>query len=683
MATPLHLQVALLGGFECLGPSGEKLSFPTRKVRALFAFLGANAGQAHRREQLADLLWGDRPEARARADLRKALSRLRASLPVAAQDCLVAEPGRVAVRPDLLEVDVALFERLAADGTPETLERAATLYRGPFLADVADCGEPFDAWLTAERQRLDERMRTVQQRLLDHYVVTGAIDRAVQTALRLLAFEPLQEGVHRTLMRLYLYQDRVGAALDQYRRCRELLADELGIEPSAETEDLRAQVLRLGPTGEDRPEPERDDVPERAALFAAAAADRAVRRSALSARPSIVVLCFEGAANDPACGHLAEGMADDIATELGRFSELDVIAPTTALAFRDTTVAPEAIGAELGTAYVLTGKLRLVGTALRTNVRLQDSATGRQLWAERYDCERTLVLDIQDDVVRRIVATLAGRIGDARLDAAKRQRPDDLAAYDLCLRGWAALKRPNLAALGEARRLFQQAVTADPRFARAYVGLALAQLNEWACFSWNHWVFPRREVLELARKAVELDPRDHRAHCILGMTELYARDYEGARRRLFLALELNPNDADVLAHVAIGMALLGEHDLAVEAGQTALRLAPHHPEWHAAFAGMALFAARRHEEAIATLAPAPEALCNTPAFIAASYAHLGRTDQCPAHRDTVYRHHRRQQARGLFPERMSCVDWLLALDPFRRAADAEHYALGLRKAGFD
>jgi tetratricopeptide (TPR) repeat protein len=200
------------------------------------------------------------------------------------------------------------------------------------------------------------------------------------------------------------------------------------------------------------------------------------------------------------------------------------------------------------------------------------------------------------------------------------------ARNDLWLRGWSALRRPDLAAIGEARQLFQQAVARDSHFARAYVGLAMAHLNEWACFSWNHWFFLHKEALDLARKAVELDDRDHRAHCILGVAQLYGHDYEGARRQLLRALELNPNDADVLAHASVALALIGDHDLAVEAGRSALRLAPHHPERYAAFVGMALFSARLHEEAIATMAAAPEALCNTPAFIAAAHAHLGRIE---------------------------------------------------------
>jgi DNA-binding SARP family transcriptional activator len=679
------VQLSLFGGFECRAPDGAALRFPTRKVRALFAYLLVSATQSHGRSKLAALLWGDHAEAEARANLRKALSRLRACLPHEARHCLAVASGHVTLRPEGLEIDVLRFERLVADGTPDTLEGAVGLYRGPLLQDYEACGEEFDDWLGTERRRLDEMLQQALQRLLEHYVITGAIDRAIQVALRLLASDPLQESVHRSLIRLYMYQDRVGAALDQYRRCRELLARELGVEPASETESLRAQLLKLTPAApagdQGLPRREQDELPERALVIAAAARERVRRRAELAGRPAIAVLAFAGAGEE-LDRHLGEGMAEDIATELGRFCELDVLAPTTAFAYRDAAVAPERVGAEVGAAYVLEGRLRGFGEGLRLTVRLLETAGARQLWAERYDCARAAIFAVQDDVVRRIVGTVIGRIEDARLEAANRSKPQDLEAYDLWLRGWSALRRPDLAAIGQARQFFQQAVARDPHCARAYVGLALAHLNEWACFAWNHWVFPKREVLDLARKAVELDDRDHRAHCILGMARLYGHDYEGARRQLLRALELNPNDADVLAHASVAMALIGDHDLAVETGRQALRLAPHHPEWYAAFVGIALFAARLHEEAIATLAAAPEALCNTPAFIAAACAHLGRIEQCAAHRDTVYRHHGRQLARGMFPGDMSCIDWLLAMDPFQVPADAEHYASGLRKAGF-
>ena len=532
-------------------PLGRRhaVDFPTRKVRALLAYLAVNAARPQRREQLAALLWGDQAEAEARANLRKTLSRLRGALPAAAKDCLAAGADQIALRADLVELDALRFERLAADATPETLERAASLYRGPLLDGFDGPGEAFDEWLSTERRRLEEILQQVLHRLLDHYVVTGAIERAIQVALRLLALDPLQEGVHRALIRLYMHQDRVGSALDQYRRCRALLARELGVAPAPETERLRAELSQLLP--EAPPDPEADDLPERGAVLQTAAADRARRRVEPSGRPAIAVLGFAAEAGDR---HLGDGMAEDLATELGRFRELDVIAPATALAYRASTLPPERIGEELGTTYVLCGSLRPAGERLRISVRLIETLSARQLWAERYDCARGEVFDILDEVVRRIVGTVSAGSRARACEAARRQRPNDLAAYDLWLRGWSALKRPDLSALADARGCFQAAVARDPQFARAYVGLAMAYLNEWACFSWNHWFFLRQEALDLAHKAVELDERDHRAHCVLGVAKLYGRDYEGARRQLLRALELNPNDADVLAHAAAAMA---------------------------------------------------------------------------------------------------------------------------------
>ena len=292
-----RLQLILLGGFECRPAAGEPLAFPTRKVRALLAYLAANGAQGHGRDELASLLWDEQSDIEARANLRKALSRLRQALPEELRPWLATDADRIALRAEGLEVDSRLFERLAADGTPETLERAAALYRGPLLAGFAACGEAFEEWLAVERRRLDEILQQALHRLLDHYVVTGAIDRAIQIALRLIALDPLQESVHRALIRLYLYQDRLGSALDQYRRCRDVLARELDVAPAPETERLKAEVLKRMPAGTDGEgvRPEDDDLPERVGVIEAAARDRARRRAELAARPSIAVLSFAAA----------------------------------------------------------------------------------------------------------------------------------------------------------------------------------------------------------------------------------------------------------------------------------------------------------------------------------------------------------------------------------------------------
>ena len=676
------LQLSLLGGFECRTNKGELVRFPTRKVRALCAWLALHADDPQPRNSLAALLWGEQSDAAARLNLRKGLSRLRACLPGAAADSLVAYDDQVVLLTDRVTVDVPCFRGCAEDATPASLERAAALYRGSLLEGFPECGEVFDERIAGERQRLEDVYCSVLHQLLEHYTATGAIESGVQTALRLLSIDPFQEHVHQTLMRLYRYLGRPGSALAQYHRCRALLAEELGVEPSAGTEQLKTTLL----DGETLPDSTANDEqslctrpalspPPHAAEYPACACPR-------SGRPTVAVLSFAAATQDHDLRLLGDGMAEDIAIELGRFRELDVIAPPSALTYRNAAAPPERIGKELGSTCVVTGTLREAARRLSITICLVDTATGRQLWAERYIRCRDDMFELQDEIVRGLVAELAGRIEVDRLAAARRKTPAELEAYDLWLRGRAALRRADLTALTEARRYFQQAIARDPHFGRPYVGLALAQINEWACFSWNHWVFPRQDVLDHVHRALELDEYDQHAHCVLAMTQLYGGDYEAARSGLMRALELNANDTDVLAHAALGLTLIGDHAAAVEYGTKALRLAPHHPDWYATFAGMALFNARHYVEAIATMAPAPEAICNTAAFIAAAEAHRGRTERCTAYRDTVYRHYRRELQRGNLPERMSCIDWLLAVDPFRLDDDVAHYVDGLRKAGF-
>ncbi|EPC03706.1 hypothetical protein L861_19420 [Litchfieldella anticariensis FP35 = DSM 16096] len=680
------LHISLLGEFACHTAEGQPLAFPTRKVDALLAYLAASPFRRHPRSLLAGLLWEDMSESRARTNLRQTLSRLQHTFPEGIRGSLIVNAQEVGLKISAAEVDLEAFERLLAGGTPETLERALALYRGPFLEGMAECSDAFEDWLMAQRRRLDEQLQQLMHRLLDHYVLTGAIDPGIQLALRLLENDPLDEGVQRTLIRLYLYQDRIGAALEQYRCCRERLADELGIAPAPETERLKDELLALLPRypGDENDLPrESDDLPECPQVIEAAATARTRRRLESSGRPSLAVLAFVPLEDANLHHHLGDGLAEDIATELGRFRELDVIAPSSALVYRHTHATPEQVGSELGVDYILEGHLRCQGERLRLTARLLTTSRAHQVWAERYDCQLNELFEVQDDMVCHIVGSLAGRIEDDRLAQARRKPPQDWQVYDLWLRGWHALRRSNLPDIREARRYFQQALARDPQFARAYVGLALAHLNEWACYSWNHWVFLQQEALELGRKAVALDAHDHRAHCMLGLAELYGRHYEAANRELSLALTLNPNDADVLAHASFALALAGDPERGVEAARKALRLAPYRPEWYAGMAGIAFFSAHLYGEAIETMASAPQAFCNTPAFIAASYAHLGHPEQGASHRDTVYRHYHYQLARGTFPEHTGCLDWLMALDPYRRTDDAEHYLEGLRKAGFE
>ena len=125
----------------------------------------------------------------------------------------------MALDPSRVEVDVGRFETAVSQGTPEALELAARLYGGDLLAGLVVQAPPFEEWLAAERERLRERAIEALARLCGHQRRVGAVEAAVDTALRLLALDPLQESIHRTLMRLYADLGRRGAALRQYQAC--------------------------------------------------------------------------------------------------------------------------------------------------------------------------------------------------------------------------------------------------------------------------------------------------------------------------------------------------------------------------------------------------------------------------------------------------------------------------------
>jgi DNA-binding SARP family transcriptional activator/predicted ATPase len=240
----VRLTLTLLGGFEARPASGASLKLPTRKAQALLAYLATPPGRSHSREKLAALLWGDRSDGQARDGLRHALLVLRRALAEGPASVLRIERQTVALDPAGVDVDVADFEARVAHGTPEALEQAADLYRGDFLFGLGVDEPLFEEWLVAERTRLQELAIETLGRLLAHQTGEPSTERAIQTALRLLALDPLREPVHRALMGLFARQGRRGAALKQYQACVAALERQLGIEPEAATKALYRDLLR-------------------------------------------------------------------------------------------------------------------------------------------------------------------------------------------------------------------------------------------------------------------------------------------------------------------------------------------------------------------------------------------------------------------------------------------------------
>lgn len=250
-----RLTLTLLGDFQARLGAGPALRLRTRKTQALLTYLASPPGQAHSRDKLAALLWGDRSQAQARSRLRESLFVLRRALAPADPPCLGLGTEAVVLDAGAVDVDAAVFGRLVQEGDAESWVRAGELYRGEFLQGLAFRGALFEDWLMGERERLRElAVEALAKLLAQQQRVAGPAEAALQTALRLIALDPLQESVHRTLMRLYAQLGRRGAALQQYQMCVSLLQRELDVEPEEDTKQLYQEILRLRPARMATPE---------------------------------------------------------------------------------------------------------------------------------------------------------------------------------------------------------------------------------------------------------------------------------------------------------------------------------------------------------------------------------------------------------------------------------------------
>jgi DNA-binding SARP family transcriptional activator/predicted ATPase len=241
-----HLSLSLLGPFQVTLAGEPVTSFESNKVRGLLAYLVVEADRSHRRESLAGLLWPDWPDRAAHSNLRNALANLRRAI----GDRQATPPFLLITRETIqfnstsnYWLDVTAFTDLTGLGNLSGLEEAVALYRGSFLEGFSLKDSPaFEDWSLLTRERLQRQVLAALHRLAGYYEQRGEYERACEVAWRQVELEPWQEEAHQQLMRLLALSDQRSAALAQYETCRRLLAEELGVEPAAETTRLYEQI---------------------------------------------------------------------------------------------------------------------------------------------------------------------------------------------------------------------------------------------------------------------------------------------------------------------------------------------------------------------------------------------------------------------------------------------------------
>lgn len=313
----------------------------------------------------------------------------------------------------------------------------------------------------------------------------------------------------------------------------------------------------------------------------------------------IAVMPFGNLSGDPDQEFFCDGLANDLITDLSRFRELLVIAANSSFAYKGRVRKVQEVATELGASYLLEGSVQRLSNRVRVNAQLIEGATGHHLWVDRFEKDISELFQLQDEIIRRIVGSLPGRLRELEGQRALRKDPVEICAYEAYLRGVYLYSIETEEALDRCREQFEQAVRLDSSFARAWGYLAYTAVQSWIAGWADAGQLEQAEAH--ARLGVSLDPNDYATHWDLAFVYLNTCRFELALEEYKKAVALNPNDADLLSEMAEMLVFAGEPDRALEQLREAMLRNPFHPDWYCWVLAWALFNVERYEESLAEL----------------------------------------------------------------------------------
>ena len=370
-------------------------------------------------------------------------------------------------------------------------------------------------------------------------------------------------------------------------------------------------------------------------LIALAAIGFAWHRSLAPQRPTVAVLPFANLTGDSSQDYFADGITEDLITDLAKLSGLDVIARNSVFAYKGKSIVLADVGRDLGVRFAIEGSVRRTGDQIRLNAQLVNIATGGTLWANRFDRSTREVFAVQDEISREIAKALGVQPSAAESERMARPPTANLEAYDYYLRAEQAARTGQRARLKQALTLYDKAVEVDPAFAQAYAGDARTTVYVWRA-SFNEIIQSapaRKRAYEKASRALELDPELSSPYAILGIMQVVDRGYEEAIASAQRAVALGPGDAEAQAALGYVQLFAGNHDEAASAIEMALKLDPNLSPIDREIAGLVFLFQGNTGKAIETLEQARDDAPDAGDFqikLAAAYALGGRLTDAKA-----------------------------------------------------
>jgi TolB-like protein/class 3 adenylate cyclase len=293
-------------------------------------------------------------------------------------------------------------------------------------------------------------------------------------------------------------------------------------------------------------------------------------------KPSIAVLPFNNISGDAEQEYFADGMTENLITDLSKISGLFVIARNSSFSYKGQQVKIRQVAEELGVRYVIEGSVQRSGSQVRINAQLIDATTGGHLWAERYDGSLADVFALQDQVTARIVEAMSVTLTAEELEDLESLGTSDVAAHDAYMQGLSFYLRNTPADNAKAENHFKRAIELDPDFKRAYTALAKVYFKgrEWEYGNamvlwWRKAIFRAREILAKSKAENIAD-----AHVVRSQMALYKHQPEVALQEAERALQLSPDDVDALKAKAESLIYSGHYDEGRNLANRVIRLDP-------------------------------------------------------------------------------------------------------------
>jgi adenylate cyclase len=389
--------------------------------------------------------------------------------------------------------------------------------------------------------------------------------------------------------------------------------------------------------------------------------------------PSIVVLALQNMSADPEQEYFADGIAEDIITDLSKVSGLVVIARNSAFAYKGRAANLRQVCRELRVRYALEGSVRKAGRRVRITTQLIDGASGGHVWAERYDRDLTDIFEVQDEVTREIVAALKVKLTPEERGRLAGRGTTNIEAYDWYLRGRELVWRHTRDEVAEGRPLLERAIALDPGFAAAYAHLSMGHIQEYI----NRWsADPERSLAlarELAERAVQLDEGEPQAQRSLAVVHIWQKQVDESIAVARRAITLDPNSADAYGTLGNALHYAGRPAESLENYERMARLNPHFPPIFFFFMAQDHFALERYEKAAELLERRLARQSQSDisrVLLAACYGHLERPEDARK---------QWQEALRINPE--YSIEHRRRILPYKNPEDFERVVLGLRKAG--